>query len=62
MRIGKLLAAGDGIIDPKILKTMKTNYTRLKNQEIQMQYPVVASNIGTRRITVQSIVQPNIHG
>jgi hypothetical protein len=31
MRIGRLLAAGDGIIDPKLLKTMKTNYTKLKN-------------------------------
>ena len=27
-----------------------------------MQYPVVVSNIGTRRISVQSIVKPNIHG
>ena len=26
-----------------------------------MQFPCVASNVGTRRINVQSIAQPNIH-
>ena len=27
-----------------------------------MQYPVIVSNIGTRRLSIQSVVQPKIHG
>ena len=75
-KIGKVLTANfkheklkdeqqNGLPDDefkKIHATLKTNYTKLKNQEIQMQYPVVVSNIGTRRLSIQSIVQPNIHG
>lgn len=42
--------------DVNAVKHLKTIQCKIKNQEIKMQYPVIASNIGTRRINVQSIV------
>lgn len=64
-RIGKVLTANEKFAYDyedrddeykKIHASLKTNNTKLKNQEIQMQYPVIVSNIGTRRLSIQSIV------
>ena len=41
--------------DVNAIKHLKTIHCKIKNQEIKMQYPVIASNIGTRRINIQSI-------
>ena len=48
-------------LDPDSIKKLETISTKLKGQEIQMQFPCVVSNVGTRRINVQSIAQPNVH-
>lgn len=38
------------------LKKLKTVSCKLKGQEMQMQFPCIASNVGSRAINVQSIV------
>lgn len=47
--------------DDESLKKLKTISCKLKGQETIMHFPCIASNIGTRFINVQSIVQPDIH-
>jgi hypothetical protein len=47
--------------DEKSIKKLKTIQCKLKGQEMQMQFPCIASNIGNRRINVQSVAQPDVH-
>jgi len=52
---------GDLKTQEEVNKAAKQNSAKIRSQEIQIIYPVIASNCGSNRVNIQSIMRPNEH-